>query len=80
MICSDFLQVMYIYFCPHHAAWGNLSSMTRDRNHAPAMEAQSLNRWTTREVPEYFNKNTHFNFCGDNSQPKDISIEKSVIF
>ena len=54
--------------------------MTRDRNHAPAMEAQSLNRWTTREVPEYFNKNTHFNFCGDNSQPKDISIEKSVIF
>lgn len=21
VICSDFLQVMYIYFWPHHAAW-----------------------------------------------------------
>ena len=44
------------------------------------MEAHSLNRLTTSEVPEYFNRNTHFNFCGDNSQLKDISIEKSVIF
>ena len=46
----------------------------------PAMDAHSLNHWTTREVPEYLNRNTHFNFCGDNSQLKDISIEKSVMF
>ena len=26
------------------------SSLTRDRNHAPAMEAQSFNHWTSREV------------------------------
>ena len=25
-------------------------SLTRDRNHAPAMEAQSLNHWTSRAV------------------------------
>jgi len=30
--------------------WG-LSSVTRDGTHAPAVEVQSLNHWTAREVP-----------------------------
>ena len=30
----------------------DLSSSTRDRNRAPALERQSLNHWTTREVLE----------------------------
>ena len=29
----------------------DLSSLTRDRTHAPAAEGQSLNHWTVREVP-----------------------------
>ena len=29
----------------------DLSPLTRDRTCAPALEAQSLNHWTTREVP-----------------------------
>ena len=29
----------------------DLSSPTRDLTHAPELEAQSLNHWTTREVP-----------------------------
>ena len=29
----------------------DLSSLTRDRTCAPAVEVQSLNHWTTREVP-----------------------------
>lgn len=30
----------------------NLSSLTRDRACAPALEEESLNCWTTREVPD----------------------------
>ena len=30
----------------------DLSSLTRDRTCTPAVEAQSLNHWTTREVPQ----------------------------
>ena len=29
----------------------NLSCLTRDQTHAPAVEAQSFNHWTSREVP-----------------------------
>ena len=29
----------------------DLSSLTRDPTHAPAVEARSLNHWTAREVP-----------------------------
>ena len=32
-----------------HGMWG-LSSLTRDWTHTPALEAQSLNHWTAREV------------------------------
>lgn len=32
--------------------WG-LSSQTRDQSHAPAVEAQSLNPWATRESPRH---------------------------
>ena len=30
----------------------DLNSLTEDKIHAPALEAQSLNHWTIREVPE----------------------------
>ena len=30
----------------------DLSSLTTDRTHVPSVEAQSLNHWTTREVPK----------------------------
>ena len=30
----------------------DLSSLTRDQTHAPAVEARSPNYWTTREFPE----------------------------
>ena len=30
----------------------DLSPLTRDRTHAPAVEVQSLNPWTTKEVPK----------------------------
>ena len=29
----------------------DLSSLTRDQTHAPAVEARSLNPWTARKVP-----------------------------
>ena len=32
----------------------DLSSLTRDGAVPPAMEAQILNRWTTRDVPNIF--------------------------
>ena len=36
------------FLCPHRAACG--ISLTRSRTRAPAVEAQSLNHWATREV------------------------------
>ena len=40
----------------------DLSSLTRNQTYAPAVEVQSLNHWTTREVPfvAYFIPNS---FC-----------------
>ena len=35
----------------------DLSSPTRDRTHDPCIERQSLNTWTTREVPLGLNLN-----------------------
>ena len=32
----------------------DLSSLPRDGTHAPAVEVQSLNHWTTREAPCQF--------------------------
>ena len=34
-----------------HGMWG-LSSLTKGQTHTLALEAWSLNHWTTREVPE----------------------------
>ena len=42
--------VLGVFFATAHSMW-NLSSPTRDRTRAPALEAQSPNHWTTREVP-----------------------------
>ena len=39
-----------VFFAAPHGMW-DLSSLTRDQTHAPKVEAQSLNHWTTREVP-----------------------------
>ena len=35
------------------ASWHMGSSSTREQAHVPALEAWSLNHWTTREVPIY---------------------------
>lgn len=45
------LRVFLFCFCPCHAAWGTLGPPTRDQTHTPALEAQSLNLWTAKEVP-----------------------------
>ena len=37
----------------------HLSSLTRDRTHPPAVEAQSLHHWTTGEVPVVFVEQSH---------------------
>ena len=31
----------------------DLSSLTRDRTQAPALEVQSPNHWTSKEVPQF---------------------------
>ena len=45
-------KMQFIIILPHHAACGNLNSLTRDQTHAPVMEAQNLKHWTAREVPK----------------------------
>ena len=44
-----------IIILPHCAVWGLLvppSPTTRDQTHAPVVEAQSSNHWTTRGFPK----------------------------
>ena len=57
-----FFKVFY-WICYHIASifyvlvfWGmcNLSSLTWDRTHTPCIGRQSLNHWTTRQVPSLF--------------------------
>ena len=38
----------FFFFVVPHSMW-DLSSLTRDQTHGPALEAKSLNHWTTRE-------------------------------
>ena len=38
-------------FCPHGTAWEILVPQPGVEPAPPALEAQSLNHWTTREVP-----------------------------
>lgn len=40
----------FFFFWPYHAAWGGLSSLTREQTHAPAVELKNLNRWNARKV------------------------------
>ena len=47
-----FLFFFFFLLAAPHGMW-DLSSPTRDQTHAPAMEAQHLNHWTAREVPEW---------------------------
>ena len=44
------IPMCVVFFAAPHGMW-DLSSLTRDQTHAPKVEAQSLNHWTTREVP-----------------------------
>ena len=44
-LCNKSLVIFYF-----SAAMWDHSSLTRDRTHAPALEARRLNHWTTREV------------------------------
>ena len=46
-----FLLDFFFLFSFFWAARGIFSSPTRDQTQDPALEAQSPNRWTTREVP-----------------------------
>ena len=39
------------FICP--AAWGNLSSLTRNQTHIPCLGRWNLNHWTLREVPVF---------------------------
>ena len=47
------LKVYFFFFflAAPHGMW-DLSCRTRDQTQAPAEEAQSLNHWTTRVVPQ----------------------------
>ena len=60
IILEKYIQVLCPFFsfsflAMFHGMW-DLSSSTRDRTHAPAVEVQSLNHGTTREVTAHFLK------------------------
>ena len=42
-----------------HKACGILASLTRDQTHSPCTGRQSLNHWTTREVPGFSKNKIH---------------------
>ena len=42
---------IFISLAGQHSMW-DLSSLTKDRTACPVLEAQSLNHWTARKVPE----------------------------
>ena len=56
MACSKFFFLTSFYVFILARPWGmwDLSSLTRDKPVAPALEVQSLNHWTVREVPQQF--------------------------
>ena len=41
---------IFIFLTPAHSLW-DLSSLTRDGTHNPALEVQSLSHWAAREAP-----------------------------
>ena len=46
-----FYFILFFFFATGHGI-GDLSSPTKDRTHAPVVEARSLNHRTTRETPD----------------------------
>ena len=44
-----FIFIMVFWPC---SMW-DLSSLTRDRTHTPALEVQSLDPWTARNIPRF---------------------------
>ena len=57
----NFLQYCFcfMFWFFGHKVYGNLSSPTRNQTHTPRIGRQSLNYWTTREVPAGEFKNKH---------------------
>ena len=57
LVCVYLLRSLFVFclffflFLASLHGIQDLSSLTRDRTHAPAVEAQSVNHWTAREVP-----------------------------
>ena len=49
-----FFFLIYYLFRLHHVAWGILDPRPGIKLSSPAVEVQSLNPWTTREVPYVF--------------------------
>ena len=52
----DMIELGYLFFTlfwPHYAAYGILVPQARIEPMPPALEAQSLNHWTAREVPDW---------------------------
>ena len=53
-VFSEFVTILFLIyvlvFWPRDMQ--DLSSLTRDRTHTPCMDRQSLNHWTSREVPQ----------------------------
>ena len=63
------LKNFFFYFLPHHAACGILTPRPGIEPISPAVEAQSPNHWTTRELPThtYFLNKTIYKirFCSE---------------
>ena len=55
------MSVVVIVVLAEPCSMRDLSSLTGDRTHAPAVEAWSLSCWTTKEVPIFLNVLGH---CG----------------
>ena len=45
------ISIFYFFFFAMPLSMQDPSSPTRDQTHAPALGAQTLNPWITREVP-----------------------------
>ena len=69
------------FFFGHHATWHVGSSLTRDQICAPALGIQSLNHWTTREVPSpasFVGKNSSDFWSWDHRLP-EISTQSRTL-
>ena len=52
--CSNNFIYLLFYFLATLLSMQDLDSLTRVQSRAPAVEVQSLNRWTTREALQSF--------------------------